>query len=176
MQVVVGSENPVKLNATQQAFNKFYDEVEVISATVLSGINPFPMTQQETLKGAINRAEAAWLAFPHTTFAVGIESGVHQLLDRYLVQAFAVVKQKTVIGFGASVAFEVSPSLIAFIEPSSDESKSTIDTVIGRKNLFQNEGLVGVLTENRLTRTQILRDAVIAAFPRFHTPQHFIER
>jgi inosine/xanthosine triphosphatase len=175
MQVVVGSENPVKLVATQQAFNKFYDEVEIVSATVASGVNPFPMTQHEAMKGAINRAEAAWIAFPDTTFAVGIESGVYELMDRNFVQAFAVVKQKTVMGFGASIAFEVSPSLIAFLDPSRDESKSTIDTVVGRKNLFQNEGLVGVFTENRLTRTQILRDAVIAAFPRFCTPQHFTE-
>lgn len=175
MQVVVGSKNRVKLTATHQAFSRFYDEVEIIPATVVSGVNPFPMTQQETLNGAINRAEAAWAAHPNAAFAVGIESGVHQLGTRYLVQAFAAVKQQTVTGLGASVAFEVSPSLVTLIDPTSDESKSTIDAVLERKDLFQNEGLVGVLTERRLTRTQILRDAVIAALPRFRTPQYFTD-
>jgi inosine/xanthosine triphosphatase len=173
MLVVVGSKNPVKLTATQQAFNMFYDEVEVTPAVVDSGVNPFPMTQQETLKGAVNRVHAAWAYLPSAEFAVAIESGVYQLTDRFLVQAFAVVKQKTVMGFGASVAFEVSPTLITLLDPTSDDSKSTIDAVLGRKDLFQNEGLVGVLTENRLTRTKILKDAVIAALPRFRTPQHF---
>jgi len=176
MQVVVGSENPVKLTATHQAFSMFHDEVQVLPANVVTGVNPFPMSQQETLKGAINRAKAAWAAIPDVRFAVGIESGVHQLEDRYLVQAYAVVKQRTVMGVGASVAFEVSPSLMAFLDSTSEESKSTIDKVVGRIDLFQNEGLVGVLTENRLTRTQILRDAIIAALPRFQTPQHFTER
>ena len=133
------------------------------------------MTQQETLNGAVNRAEAAWVAHPNAAFAVGIESGVHQHGDRYLVQAFAAVKKQTVTGIGASVAFEVSPSLITLLDPTSDESKSTIDAVLGQKDLFQNEGLIGVLTEKRLTRTQILRDAVIAALPRFRIPQYFPE-
>lgn len=176
MQVVVGSENPVKLTAAHQAFSMFYDEVQVLPAKVITGVNPFPMSQQETLRGAINRAKAAWAAIPHATFAVGIESGVYQLDDRYLVQAYVVVKQKTVLSLGASVAFEVSPSLIAFLDPTSDESKSTIDNVVERTDLFQNEGLVGVLTKKRLTRTQILRDAIIVALPRFQTPQHFTER
>jgi inosine/xanthosine triphosphatase len=175
MRIVVGSENPVKLTATHQAFTKFYDDVEVLPAAVTSGVNPFPMTQQEILKGATTRVEAAWASLSTADFAVGIEGGVHRLNDRVLIQGFAAVKQASVIGLGASVAFEVSHTLLAFLDPASDESKSTIDSMFNRKQLFQNEGLVGVLTKNRLTRTQILRDAVIAAFPRFVAPQHFVE-
>ena len=173
MRIVVGSKNPVKLAATKEAFTHFFDEVKVISADVASGVNPFPMTLQETLNGVQNRVEAAWVNLPDADFAVGIEGGVHPIADRFLVQAFAAVKQEDLIGLGASVAFEVSPTLIALLDPTSDDSKITIESVLGRTKIFQNEGLVGVLTENRLTRTQILRDAVIAALPRFITPQHF---
>ncbi|MFX0168508.1 MAG: inosine/xanthosine triphosphatase [Candidatus Hodarchaeota archaeon] len=173
MQIVVGTQNPVKLTATKQAFTKYYRDVEIHPVSVTSGVNPFPMTQQETLIGALNRAQAASKAFPTAKFAVGIESGVYTLSECILVQAFAAVKQNAIIGVGASVGFEVSKDLIALLDPTSDLSKSTINSLLGRKHLFENEGLVGVLTQNRLNRTEILRDAVICALPRFLTPQHF---
>ena len=174
MQIVVGSQNPVKLEATRQAFNLYFDDFEVIPVAVESGIHPFPISQQETLTGALNRARKASTSHPLAAYAVGIESGLMVIDDHYFVQAFAAVMKNSAIGFGASVAFEVSSNFVAAIDPTTDKSKQTIDQLLKRSNLFQREGVVGVLTQNRLNRTQILRNAVICALPQFLQPQYFL--
>jgi inosine/xanthosine triphosphatase len=173
MQIVVGSQNPVKLEATRQAFNLYFDEVNIIPVAVKSGIHPFPMSQLETLTGALNRAQKAGISHSPAEYAVGIESGLMFIEDHYFVQAFAAVLKSNTIGLGTSVAFEVSSTFVAAIDPTTDKSKQTIDQLLKRSNLFQQEGVVGVLTQNRLNRTQILRDAVICALPRFLQPQYF---
>ncbi|MFX1491380.1 MAG: DUF84 family protein [Promethearchaeota archaeon] len=174
MQIVVGSQNPVKLEATRQAFNLYFEEFEVIPVRVESGIHPFPMSQLETLTGALNRVQNASSAYPLAAYAVGIESGLMIIDNYYFVQAFAAVMRNSVIGFGASVAFEVSSNFVAAIDPTTDKSKQTINQLLQRPNLFQREGVVGVLTQNRLNRTQILRDAVICALPKFLQPKYFL--
>ncbi|MFX1300071.1 MAG: inosine/xanthosine triphosphatase [Promethearchaeota archaeon] len=174
MRVAVGSKNPVKLEAVNQAFVLYFDEIEIVPVSVDSGVQPFPMSLQETLSGAQTRAQKAWEAVPSIDYAVGIEAGVFSIETYYLVQGFAAIRKDDEMGVGCSVAFEVSPNLVAKIDPSSDRSKLTIEQLLGRSNIFQQEGVVGVLTQNQLTRTQILRDAVICALPRFLLPQYFI--
>jgi inosine/xanthosine triphosphatase len=174
MRVAVGSQNPVKIEAVNQAFGLYFDEIEIVPVSVDSGVQPFPMSQQETLTGAQNRVQKAWEADTSIDYAVGIEAGVFTIETYFLVQGFAAVKKDDELGLGCSVAFEVSPNLMAKIDPSSDRSKQTIEQLLGRSNIFHQEGVVGVLTQNQLTRTQILRDAVICALPRFLLPQYFI--
>jgi inosine/xanthosine triphosphatase len=174
MRVAVGSQNPVKLEAVNQAFNLYFDEIEIIPVIVDSGVQPFPMSHQETHTGAKNRAQEAWEADTSVNYAVGIEAGVFSIETSFLVQGFAAIKKDDEVGVGCSVAFEVSPNIIAKIDPSSDRSKQTIEQILGRSDIFHQEGVVGVLTQNQLTRTRILRDAVICALPRFLLPQYFI--
>ena len=167
MHVVVGSQNPVKLEAVKQAFELYFDEVSVIPAVVDSGVRPFPMSEVEALQGAINRAKSAYKKEPKADFAVGIEGGLLQFNQTFYIQAIAAVKKSEEISVARSVAIEVSQQLVKKIDPTSDTSKQTVDKLLGRNDLFQNEGVMGVLTQKRLTRTQILRDAVICALPRF---------
>ena len=77
------------------------------------------------------------------------------------------------ISVARSVALEISQAFVNKLDPKSDASKDTVDQLMGRTKLFQNEGVMGVLTQNRLTRTQILRDAVICALPRFLLPEFY---
>jgi inosine/xanthosine triphosphatase len=176
MQVVVGSQNPVKRDAVHQAFNKYFDEVEVIPVKVDSGVQPFPMSQTETLQGAINRAQEAQKKEPSADFSVGIEGGLFVFNDATYIQAIAAVFHANQICVAPSVAVEVSKTLVASLDPSSDESKKTVDQLLGRTNLFQNEGVIGVLTQNKLSRTQVLQDAVICALPRFLLPDYYPDR
>ena len=60
MKVVVGSKNPVKLNATRNILEKIYDDLEVSSVDVDSGVPDQPFGLDETIKGAVNRAKNAF--------------------------------------------------------------------------------------------------------------------
>jgi inosine/xanthosine triphosphatase len=175
MRIVVGSQNPVKQNAVLQAFSQYYDQVEIIPALVESGVKPFPMSQSETLQGAINRAQSALKMEPTADFSVGIEGGLFKFNNTTYIQAIAAVMKGSNISVARSVGLEISQSFVDKLDPTSDTSKDTVDKLMGRTNVFQNEGVMGVLTQNRLTRTQILRDAVICALPRFLLAEFYPE-
>ncbi len=175
MRIVVGSQNPVKRDAVFQAFSQYFQQVEVITAPVSSGVKPFPMSQSETLQGAINRAQNAQKMEPSADFSVGIEGGLFKLNDTTYIQAIAAVMKGSKLSVARSAGLEVSQGLVDKLDPTSDASKDTVDKLMGRTNVFQNEGVMGVLTQNRLTRTQILRDAVICALPRFLLPEFYPE-
>lgn len=176
MRVVVGSQNPVKVEATRQAFTLYFDAVEVVGVKVSSGVKPFPTSEAETLQGALARARRAAVAAPDAEFAVGIEAGIITV-DRYkLALAFASVLKADKLGVGSSAGFELPPGLVAQLDPTSDDFKQVIDAMMGGENLFQGEGAIGVLTQSSLTRTVILRDAVICALVRFISPQFYGEK
>ena len=176
MQVVVGSQNPVKRNAVREAFSKYFGQVETIPVKVDSGVLPFPLSEAETLLGAVNRAQIAQKQKPSADFSVGLEGGLTTFNKAVYIQAIAAIVRDSKLSVARSVAVEISESLVMRIDPSSDQSKKAIDSIMGRKNLFQNEGVIGVLTQDCLTRTQVLRDAVICALPRFLVPDFYPDR
>ncbi len=63
--IIVASKNPVKINATKVAFEKVFPQetFEVIGMQVPSFVSDQPMSDEETLEGAINRAENVKLAY-----------------------------------------------------------------------------------------------------------------
>lgn len=95
--VIIASTNPVKIDATRQAFEAmFAQESESIlsggftqskdagdvyhfqGVDVPSGVSHQPMTDAETLTGARTRAGNARTAHPEADFWVGIEGGVEE--------------------------------------------------------------------------------------------------
>jgi inosine/xanthosine triphosphatase len=173
MRVVVGSQNPVKIDAARQAFIPYFDSVEVVGVRTQSGVNPVPTSEGETLQGAFTRVRAAAASIPDAQFAVGIEAGI-VAFDKYkLALGFAVVKEAERLGVGCSVGFQLPPGLVSQLDPTSDAFKQLIDEQLGGENLFQGEGVIGVLTKGRLTRTTILRDAVVCALAQFISPQFY---
>ncbi|MFX1317737.1 MAG: DUF84 family protein [Promethearchaeota archaeon] len=173
MQVVVGSQNPVKRDAVSEAFSRYFSQVDILPVKVDSGVQPFPLSEAETIKGAITRAQIAQKQKPSADFSVGLEGGLTAFNEAVYIQAIAAILRNTTLSVARSVAVEVSQQLVKRIDPSSDRSKKIVDNLMGRRNLFQNEGVIGVLTQERLTRTQVLRDAVICALPRFLAPEYY---
>ncbi len=57
MKVLVGSRNPVKVEATKEAFSQYFDVVEVDGIAVASNVSNQPI-EDETFEGAENRAVA----------------------------------------------------------------------------------------------------------------------
>ena len=173
MLVVLGSTNPVKAEATLQAFETFYEDLEVLPLSLPSGVKPFPTSEKETIQGAINRALTAGAAQPDAEFTVGIESGIVSTEGRSYVRGYAAVARGEEVGIGSSAAYEVSEGLLQMIDPRTDESKRVIDSIFGGRDVLDKDGVVGVLTKGKLVRTAVLRDAVICALTRFVSPEYY---
>ena len=173
MYIVMGSTSPVKVNATKQAFGTYFDDVEVKGLPLVSGVKAFPTSDEETLRGALNRAREARSLEPEADFAVGIEGGLSRF-DRYvLVKQVALVIKDDVIGMGVSAGYAAPERLLRQLDMASDESRNIIDSYLGRKEILSKEGVIGVLTNEALDRTKVTKDAVICALTRFINPQFY---
>ena len=79
MRIIVGSQNPAKLEAVSVAFASFFpeDNFEVQPVNVPSGVSHQPLSDAETLLGATNRARAARELEPEADYWLGIEGGLN---------------------------------------------------------------------------------------------------
>ncbi len=75
--VVVASKNPVKINAAIGGLKSMVPELKLIAEPVVvpSGVADQPLSDEETLTGAINRVENAYIAYPQADLWIGIEGG-----------------------------------------------------------------------------------------------------
>ena len=173
MKVAVGSPNPVKVRAVERAFSNFFDNVEIISFDVPSGVKAFPDSEDLILEGARNRAQGAYeLADPD--FCVGIEGGVVLFAGKWYDRNYVVVYDGKHTGVGTSASYEVPKHLVEGVDSKSDESKKIIDESLGVEDVFTKQGVIGVLTRRVIDREKLLADAVVCALTRFLNPEHYV--
>jgi inosine/xanthosine triphosphatase len=173
MLIVVGSTSPVKVTATEQAFAEYFNDFTVKGLRLPSNVNPYPMSDDETLQGALNRAETTFKLEPSADFAVGIEGGLQRLREWTIVKHIAVVLHANEVGVGTSAGYVCPPEMLRQIEPTSDSSRKNIDAFFGKQEILSKEGPEGVLTNLKLTRTSVSKNAVIFALTRFVNPRFY---
>src|SRR6187402_1268724 len=93
--VIVASKNPVKIAAALEGFQAMFPNNTYTSRgiTVPSGVPDQPVSDIETLQGALNRARNAREQEPQGDYWVGIEGGVEDTPDQTAgtLQSFAWV-------------------------------------------------------------------------------------
>lgn len=171
VRIIVASENPVKLRASKDGFkNMFKEEIIVSGISVPSGVSEQPSTEEETIKGARTRAMNAKNKNSDADFWVGLEGGIEDKGDE--MHAFAwcvVVDKKGKIGKGKTATF-ILPKSVAELIKKGHELGEADDIVFSRTNSKQDNGAVGILTGNVVTRTNHYEKAVILALIPFKNP------
>lgn len=159
MIVFVGSTNPVKINAVKFACQEKYPNVQIIGREVASQVSSQPMSDDETKKGAINRATAV-LKFGQTEFpneellGVGLEGGVTEIDGQLWSTVWvAVVDQQSNIYLSNGARFPV-PEIIAQPIRNGGEMGPVVNKIVGGHNIRQKEGMIGVITQNFVNRTE----------------------
>ncbi len=90
MKIAVGSTNPVKVAAVKSIVSQLWPEAEIQSVDVPTGVSEMPMSDEETITGARNRARAARLAI-NADLGFGLEGGVHSDPIGLMLQGWVVV-------------------------------------------------------------------------------------
>lgn len=163
--IVIASKNPVKINATLSGFQKMFpdEKFEISEISVLSGVSDQPRSDSEIFQGALNRTENALKDFPEADFSVGIEGGVDEKNNEMEQFAWVVIKSKNnKIGKGRTGTFFLSPQVAELIKQGKELGEAD-DIVFGRTNSKQDNGAVGILTDNVINRTHFYSEAVIMA-------------
>lgn len=168
MKVAVGSKNPVKIEATKQAFEKVFPEENWIveGIEVASDVSSQPMSDSESIRGARNRAKKA-LKELHADYGVGLEGGVHEIDGHWFDSGWmVVVNKKGEEGIGSTIKMLVSDKIMKHIHAGKELGVAN-DIVFKTKNSKHGDGHFGLMTKNAITRTSGYRDGVIAALSRF---------
>ncbi|WP_436909621.1 inosine/xanthosine triphosphatase [Halosimplex marinum] len=169
--VAVGSENPVKVAATERVAGELFENgVEVAAVAVDSGVSEQPRGRAETVTGAENRAARALEGDPGADYGVGIEGGVAELAERpglYLVM-WAAVSDGEALERGGGPALRL-PGDIAERVRSGEELGPVLDDLLDTDGLSERAGAAGVLTGEAIDRESALAHAVAGAFGPFAT-------
>lgn len=172
--VAVGSANPVKIQAVRNSIQRIWPDAEVDGVTVASGVRAQPLSDDEAIAGAINRAQAARLALD-SDLGIGLEGNTHETAHGVFVTGWAAaVDRQSHMGLGGSGRFLLPRVLVERLRLGA-ELGDLMDEWAGQANTKQKQGAVGMMTNGLISRTIALETAVIFALTRFLNPDYYPE-
>lgn len=182
MKIVVGSTNPVKVEAVRKVFEEYFEKVEVEGREVKSGVAEQPISELETMQGARMRAYAALEEDPAAMYGVGLEGGVTELdptnpswmgvkrHGRLFECAWVgIVRRDRVEGMGGGLYFELPPKIAKRIR--AGEELGPIMAELLKYDVKRNEGAIGVLSKGKLSRRGAYEHLVKQALLKFVSPE-----
>jgi inosine/xanthosine triphosphatase len=183
----IGSENQAKLKACHQAVKKvqlkypglFLSKVEFTAIKAQSSVSDMPLTQNEILNGARNRAFFTYKNLKENNpvdFAIGMEGGVYltkeidQKSDQAILQNWVYIYNGQKGYFGCSAGIPLPPSISRPLFEQNIELAEVIDNASGQEDVRSKNGAFGILTNDLYTRSDAFEQAVInALIPFFNT-------
>ena len=164
MNVIVGSNNPVKIEAVKRAFSKAFPgaSLEVTGCDADSGVSVQPMNDESTVRGASNRAAHCRSIYPEADYWIGLEGGCQFNDDNLEAFAWMVILSENKKGKARTASF-VLPKEVAALVKNGLELGEADDIVFQQNDSKQKNGAVGILTNNLIDRTSYYEQALILA-------------
>lgn len=171
MIVVVASANPAKILAVKQAFEAAFQlSIETRGAAVESGVAEQPLSDEETFRGARNRARNARRAIPEADFWAGIEGGIEDTPKGMDAFGWAYVCSPSRESQARSATFPLPPTVVRRIKEGG-ELGPIMDELFNTKDSKKQGGAVGLLTNGLITRDALYAQPLIMALIPFLQPQ-----
>ena len=169
--IIIASTNPVKIQAALTAFQRMFpgETFEARGISVPSGVSVQPMTSAETLQGARNRASNAAREVPGADYAVGLEGGVEETPAGWESFSWIAVRSGEREGIARSGIFFLPPAIGELIRTGKELGEAD-DIVFVRTNSKQENGAIGILTDNAIDRAELYAHAVVLALVPFKNP------
>jgi inosine/xanthosine triphosphatase len=182
MKIAIGSKNKAKITAVTTAFKRLlrafplcqFENVEFIPLSTQTTIPDMPLSQEQMIEGAIQRAHFAFKQVAGLDFALGLEGGTFPVLSPGLNGEVQTFLQNWVFAFdgqrgflGSSPALPLPASIVNALYREGRELAEVIDAFSGKEDVRSNEGAFGILTRQLLTRSASFELAVINAMVPF---------
>ncbi|MCP8617157.1 DUF84 family protein [Salirhabdus salicampi] len=155
MKVIVGSQNPTKIQAVEAVFSN--DEVK--GNPVESKVSSQPFSDEETLEGAINRArECAQSA--KDAIGIGLEGGIMEMGGQsYLCNWGALVDREQNVYTAGGARIPLPDEVVAKLEKGK-ELGEIMDEYEQRVEVRKKEGAIGVFTNEYVNRAEMFEHVV----------------
>ncbi|MDR2064012.1 MAG: DUF84 family protein [Candidatus Nomurabacteria bacterium] len=163
---VLSSENVAKRLAAMQALKKvFGDDFELVCVGVDSGVAKTPTTDDEGIRGALNRIENAKKLISDADGYLGLEGIITSNAFGAFLCGWAVVKLKNGKTWaGCSAKVQLPPELAKKLKTNLELSELVAETFPERAQDLPKIGTNGVLTKGLYTRQDEFVDALVCAF------------
>lgn len=172
--VAVGSTNPVKVGAVRAIVQKAWPQAQVIPLEIKSGVSAMPMSDEECIAGARNRAREALLV-SEADIGIGLEGGVNEDPQGLMLLGWVVAidrNDRQGVGGGARLPL---PKRIARRVRQGEELGPLMDELLGQNNVKQRGGAVGALTNGLILRKQTFEIATAYALAPFVSPEFYFD-
>ncbi|MFC7393593.1 DUF84 family protein [Scopulibacillus cellulosilyticus] len=148
----VGSHNPAKIRAVERLSEFFNLTVQAVD--VPSGVSDQPRSDDETKRGAVQRAKGV-IEKSNADFGVGLEGGIMEINNTVYVCNWGALVDRNGQVFTASGARIPLPESIAEGLRTGIELGDVIDKYTNQLDVSKGEGTIGILTDGLITRTDM---------------------
>ena len=169
MKILIGTKNPGKIEGAREAFEKYFDNVEIEGISVDSEVGDQPINK-EILKGAKNRVKNLKKYAKENQikadFYISSEAGITNLLGEWIdINAVVIEDSKGLQSIGTSQGFPIPDKYIEEIKKT--ELGKVMDKIFSGKELGKGKGGISFLTKNEVTRIDLTRNAFIMALTKY---------
>ena len=165
MKILIGTKNPGKIQGAKEAFEKYFDNVEIQGIAVDSEVGDQPFNEK-ILQGAKNRVKNLKKYAKENKldidFYVSSEAGITNLLGEWLdINAVVIEDSKGFQSIGTSQGFPIPNKYIEEIKET--ELGKVMDKIFNGKELSKGKGGISYLTKDEVSRIDLTRNAFIMA-------------
>ena len=169
MKILMGTKNPGKIEGARQAFEKYFDDINIEGISVDSNVSDQPVNE-DIFQGAKNRVKNlkayAEKNNLEADFFIASEAGITDLLGDWIdINAVVIEDSKGFQSVGVSQGFPIPNKYIDEIK--STELGKVMDKIFSGKELGKGKGGIGLLTRGELSRIDLTRSAFIMALTRY---------
>ncbi|MGN7469673.1 DUF84 family protein [Brevibacillus sp. SAFN-007a] len=161
LRYALGTQNEAKRLAVQKATG-----ADPICVSVPSGVSAQPMSEKETIAGAINRAKAALAAIPEAHIGLGLEGGLMydpEFTRHWYLISVCAAWNGSELYLGKGLAFPIPRQAAERIMAEGIELNVIIDEWGQTSGSNHSGGAYALLTDGRVNRADVFCEAVIAA-------------
>lgn len=165
MKILMGTKNPGKIEGARQAFEKYFENVEIEGISVDSNVSEQPINE-EILQGAKNRVknlkEYAINNNIKANFYIASEAGITDLLGEWIdINAVVIEDFSGYQSVGMSQGFPIPDKYVDEIKET--ELGKVMDKIFSKKGLGKGKGGISFLTKDEVSRIDLTKSAFIMA-------------
>ena len=165
MKILIGTKNPGKIEGAKQAFEKYFENIEIEGIPVESEVPAQPVNE-EIFQGAKNRVKNlkkyAKQNDLKADFYIASEAGITNALGEWIDINSVVIED--VNGFqtvGTSQGFQIPEKYVDEIKQT--ELGKVMDKIFSKQQLGQGKGGINLLTKGEVSRIELTKNAFIMA-------------
>ena len=165
MKILMGTKNPGKIEGAKQAFEKYFDNVEIKGISVDSEVGDQPFNE-EILQGAKNRVKNLKKYAKENKldidFYVSSEAGITNSLGEWIdINCVVIEDSKGFQSIGTSQGFPIPDKYLDEIKQT--ELGKVMDKIFNVKELKKGKGGINFLTKDEVSRIDLVKNAFIMA-------------